>query len=113
MKQSYDKITAMNKTLTNLRKKITHIDRQILKLFHERTKLTEAVGKLKKEWGRPIEDLAYELKKEAEAMHLAEKLGLESATVKKLLKLLTKYAKQVQKKVGTLTQSKKNGKIKQ
>lgn len=103
----------MNKTLTHLRKKITQIDKQILKLFHERTKLAENIGKLKKEWGKPIEDLAYELKKEAEAMHLAEKLGLESKTAKKLIRLLSKYAKQVQKKVSTLTQSKKNGKMKQ
>ncbi|GBD34184.1 T-protein [bacterium HR34] len=76
----------IRKKIKNLRNDVDKIDKNILNLLAFRFKITEKIGKVKKEVGLPLRDKKRESEKIKNLRRLAKKKKLNADFVEKLFK---------------------------
>lgn len=78
----------MMKDLTELRKEIDVLDKQLIELLAERFRVTEQVGKFKAAHSLPAVDRTREGEQEKKVMLLAQKVGLDPAIAKRIQRMI-------------------------
>ena len=86
-----------NRDLQNLRKRLDKITEEIINLVSERKEIASSIGELKRKSALPILDKRREEKVLEKARDIAEKKGVKPSLAEKILKLLIKDAKDVEK----------------
>lgn len=82
--------------LSKLRIKIADIDQKIISLVAQRVRLGHEVGKIKRKYKAPIEDLEQEKRVLVNNIDLASKFNLELKLVKKITEELILWSKKKQ-----------------
>lgn len=76
------------KSLDELRKKVSEIDREIIKLIGKRLGITKKVGEKKKQQGIPLRNWEVEKAVIENATELATELGISSGLIKSVMQQL-------------------------
>lgn len=92
------------------RKKVTAIDRTLMKLLAQRLELAEKIGTYKRERELPIEDPHIEMKKRKERQALARLLKANSRDIETIFSTIVKVARQVQRRSAHESKSTKTEK---
>ena len=100
----------MDTELKRLRAELEGIDTRILELVAERARRASAIGKVKREAGRPTRDFRRERDVIERARATAEKLELPPRLAEELMLLLIRSALEVQEKQGLVTAKSGSGK---
>ncbi len=87
-------------SLASLRNSIDTIDQNILFLLADRQRMVMEVGQMKKRAGKKIEDLRRESAILRKQLRLAKKLGLDLKLIERLLSVVFRLAKSVQKNLA-------------
>ena len=93
----------MDTELERLRAQLADVDGQLLELVAERASLASAIGKTKRDEGRPTRDFAQERAVMERARARAEKLELSTRLVEELMLLLIRSALETQEKQSLVT----------
>ena len=86
-----------NNQLVLLRKKIDKVDNQLVTLLAKRMRIVNQIKKAKNKGKLPIADKKREVQILRKAKGKAKKLGLRGNFIEKLLKLIIRESKRIQK----------------
>ncbi|XOB41457.1 MAG: chorismate mutase [Candidatus Nealsonbacteria bacterium] len=86
------------KIIQKNRKKLDEITRDITKLIAKRNRIVLKIGKIKKQFGLPVTDLKRDKEVIKKAKTIAKKTGVNIDAIEKIIKILIKHAKEIQKK---------------
>lgn len=81
------------KKITNLRKKIKTIDREIIRMIYHRLALTKKIGREKRRLGLPLRDWSVEKNVIKNGIDYAERMGLDKNIIKSIITKLIEYAR--------------------
>ena len=85
--------------LDKCRNQISSIDKKVLRLVGARAKTARQIGKIKKDAGLPIRNLALEKRIYAERQNWAKQYGLNPDLIAKLWRLLISDSVKIQKQI--------------
>lgn len=86
------------KIIQKKRKKLDQITEDMVKIIRKRNKVVLEIGKVKKQIGLPITNLKRDKEVIEKAKLISVRKGVDPDIVEKIMRILMKYAKKIQKK---------------
>ena len=99
----------MKSELERLRDELAVVDRRLLDLVAERSRLASAIGRVKRASGRPTRDFEQEREVIERARKAAEELGVSPGLAEELMLALIRSALELQERQGLETASRGSG----
>lgn len=85
--------------LKKLRDEIDEIDRSLVRLISERMKIVREIGRLKKEFRKPVVDRERELSVIRKVLQMAEAESVNTELVLKIFSLLMEESRRIQREI--------------
>ncbi len=82
--------------LATLREKVDVVDDQILRTIRERVKICQAIGELKKQQGKPVQDLSREIEVFKRVKERAELYKLDPIKIERMYREIVNMCSSVQ-----------------